>query len=113
MIGFLAAICLQPGSSPTSVAGKCVLLAAILSLHVRPLSRSLALFVKPIHCKPRGRAHRHKLAVEFYLLMFAIPLPDLDEICLRLRAARPKWDWREEPDPYDIVVDPPLDEVNE
>lgn len=40
-------------------------------------------------------------------------LPDLDEICPRLRAARPEWDWREEPDPYDLVIDPPLDAISE
>jgi len=40
-------------------------------------------------------------------------LPDLDEICPRLRSARPEWDWREEPDPYSIITDPPLDQINE
>lgn len=40
-------------------------------------------------------------------------LPDLDEICPRLRAARPEWDWREDPDPYAVVTEPPLDQVNE
>ena len=40
-------------------------------------------------------------------------LPELDEICPRLRAARPEWDWREEPDPYAIVTEPPLDQINE
>lgn len=36
------------------------------------------------------------------------PAPPIDELVARLRKERPDWDWREEPDPYDLSSEPPL-----
>lgn len=39
--------------------------------------------------------------------------PDIEEIVLRLREIRPEWNWREEPDPYDLSGAPAISELAE
>ncbi|MFA6270232.1 MAG: AAA domain-containing protein [Candidatus Paceibacterota bacterium] len=36
--------------------------------------------------------------------------PELDELIQRLKVLRPEWQWVEDPDPYNLVKDPPLRE---
>lgn len=40
-------------------------------------------------------------------------LPDLDELFLRLRAIRVDWDWREDPEVYELSSGPKVSEITE
>jgi very-short-patch-repair endonuclease len=39
--------------------------------------------------------------------------PDIEELIPRLREIRPEWDWREEPDPYNLAQDPAISKLGE
>ncbi len=54
-----------------------------------------------------------QLAGELGLANIENELPDLDEIIPRLRAVRPEWDWKEQPDPYNLVQSPRLSDTKE
>jgi len=54
-----------------------------------------------------------QLAEELGLANAENELPDLDEIIPRLRAVRPEWDWKDQPDPYNLVQYPRLSDTKE
>ncbi len=46
-------------------------------------------------------------------LMDAELSPDIDELAMRLQAIRPEWQWREDLNPDNLLVEPPLSEAKE
>ncbi len=54
-----------------------------------------------------------QLSEELGLANVENELPELDEIIARLRAVRPEWDWKEQPDPYRLVQNPGLSDIKE
>jgi len=40
-------------------------------------------------------------------------IPDIDELMLRLRSLREEWDWKEEPDPTNLRIEPSLSSLKE
>jgi very-short-patch-repair endonuclease len=53
------------------------------------------------------------LSEELGLAESSVESPDLDEILPRLKEIRPEWDWREDPDPYNLNDSPRIPALSE
>lgn len=54
-----------------------------------------------------------QLSEELGLSFVNEDIPDLDEIVSRFKIIRTEWNWQENPDPYGLILDPPLTEIEE
>ena len=53
------------------------------------------------------------LSEELGLAESSVESPDLDEILPRLKEIRPEWDWKEDPDPYNLNDSPKIPSLKE